>query len=152
MMRLFFLMSIILVLASCGSSGYNADPEPTLRSVSMGILVDGVAGFAFAGESPFYVEALVYVQVGSGETKSGDISKVEIDFGDGSGWEDVTAAWMSKQDQSIYSLEDAAQPHTYTEPGEYSVHCRVTFTDNEVFVRPQATEPSYTVTITAPSA
>jgi hypothetical protein len=61
------------------------------------------------------------------------ISKYEIDFGDGGGWQDVTAdrdRWDRIYGDGI-DLSTWTQ-HTYTTPGEYDPNVRVTYWDGEV--------------------
>lgn len=59
--------------------------------------------------------------------------KTELDFGDGSGWQDITALIASFD----YNWFDGVDPagtvqHTYTEPGDYTIDARVTYWDGEV--------------------
>ena len=59
--------------------------------------------------------------------------KAELDFGDGSGWIDVTQLYIAFQ--SINSIADFRQfacKHEYTQPGAYTIKARATFWDGNV--------------------
>ncbi|MEP0813901.1 MAG: hypothetical protein HRF49_04455 [bacterium] len=55
------------------------------------------------------------------------INLMEVDFGDGTGWHDVTDEWH----ESLKGLFDPKMRHTFEQPGEYVVVIRATFYDGE---------------------
>jgi hypothetical protein len=81
--------------------------------------------------------------------------QVQIDWGDGSGWVDVTADKPSYD----YYYDDGMDPngcsqHTYAEPGVYRIRSRATYWDGQVVESRSGCiyteEP--TVTVTEPQA
>lgn len=151
LLRTSVILIICTILISCDSGGTGYSWWATSRSVSMSVTTDSETGTSNSGYAPLQVNALVMVQVKYGESKQTDVIRVELDFDDGTGWEDVTTAWKQKQDMTIYSLEDQMQPHSYNDPGEYSVSCRVTFADGEVIAYPSSGVTPPTVTVLEPT-
>ncbi|MDQ3022990.1 MAG: hypothetical protein M3R04_01200 [bacterium] len=65
-----------------------------------------------------------------------DILKAELDFGDGTGWQDCTVDCLTTWFREPYVPNqvpiDWMTRHTYTEPGTYEINGRITFWDGEV--------------------
>lgn len=61
------------------------------------------------------------------------VSNLKIDFGDGSGWQDITALYyvMDFDYDDGVDLSRVAR-HTYTEPGVYNIRARATYWDGQV--------------------
>ncbi|MCH7472556.1 hypothetical protein IIA79_06355 [bacterium] len=102
------------------------------------------------GVAPIHLDAYVWISAGDndrGEQALGEL--IEIDFGDGSGWINVTE--QMKEYNSARWFYEGQDPqdlyirHTYTEPGEYVIRARATFWDGEVVYSESAFEPTITV-------
>lgn len=89
----------------------------------------------YNAQAPFAVSAYTSYQ---GEFPGRDVgiidyvTTIEIDYGDGGGWEDVTVRRLLWDDRSPTTWEQ----HTYTTPGEYDLNMRVTYWDGEVVYQP----------------
>jgi hypothetical protein len=71
------------------------------------------------------------------------ISKVEVDYGEGAGWEDVTHAALFVWDHT--QADDQLRGfHTYESPGTYDFQARVTYTEGEQVIGLQS--PRFIVT------
>lgn len=80
-------------------------------------------------------------------------TKAELDFGDGQGWQDVTADartkwWQQPLGTPTYYQTNYMTPHTYTEPGVYEVNGRITWWDGQVM----EAGPGWRVTVTVTAA
>jgi hypothetical protein len=84
------------------------------------------------GVAPFFVVVLVDLDGNFPADHAGRplISRVEIDFSDGTGWHDYTT-----ETREFYNRERSWEDmptYALTEPGKYPIHVRVTFVDGEV--------------------
>jgi hypothetical protein len=81
-----------------------------------------------------------------------------LDYGDGSGWHDVTSSTQSEGDGLPLQIGEVT--HTYPEPGKYILRKRITWWDGETEIKPTeqniayllATDRDPYITITAPPA
>jgi hypothetical protein len=111
-----------------------------------------------SGKAPLEVALTFGVQFGEQDqhrTLEQIISKMEIDYGEGAGWQDVTAAfyqWDWDYDDGV-DLNHVAR-HTYAAPGMYMIRGRATYWDGEVVTLDESTPPEppqpITVTVLAP--
>jgi hypothetical protein len=144
---------LALVLAGCGSAGGGFEPETAQRMVFSQFQGSGAyqyASRAYTAAAPFTIACYPVAQPGDIEDAEhtrwyGHMLKCEIDFGDGSGWLDVTARKMA------WDALDAStwEQHTYAVPGEYEPDVRMTYWDGEVLY--QNSDFAVHVTVTAPA-
>lgn len=75
--------------------------------------------------------------------------KIEMNFGDGTGWQDVTGD-AARWDHNPFDGLDPARVtlHTYSHPGAYRISLRVTYYDGEIVTStdPGGREPLVSVT------
>jgi hypothetical protein len=90
-------------------------------------------GNTITGKAPLDIALIVNFGLSAKDSGSvADITqKVEVSYGDSSGWVDVTGHAQAFWD---YSLADTAKRefHTYSNPGSYHLSSRVTYWDGEV--------------------
>lgn len=107
------LLSIYLYCVSCSST------EPPKNQPWFGVDIDFVTTSGNIGVAPY----LLYYDFEGYNISS--INKIEIDFGDGAGYEDVTDAciawWKSEGEQPF---------HVYNDSGTYSISTRLKLTSN----------------------
>jgi hypothetical protein len=162
------LLSCVLCLSasalvSCRSTGHPFDIDPVVErgvqvwSYSIDNDYQATGGGAWAnisGAPPIRLATTAGGTTSSYKDPSPTgqtITKVEMDYGDGSGWRDVTYDYNHKWD----FMFDTDGPdlstwdqYNYTEPGTYTIRGRVTYWDGEVvYSRP---ETEVTVTVSAP--
>jgi PKD repeat protein len=137
------LLYLALSLTSCDTGArYYLPVEPIERLLASDIWVvkDGVAdenSWSLAtGNTPLEVAFTVGASTSdrdSGLREDQKIPSMEVDFGDGSGWQDITALYyvMDFDYDDGVDLSRVAG-HTYTEPGEYIIRARATYWDGEV--------------------
>jgi hypothetical protein len=143
--RWFVVAALFLVLVPACSGELEQDWPNSLRQASVYVNPSSNTGAA-----PF--EALVSVNVhghagDTGTAKYGE--NVEIDYGDGSGWADVTTevlAILFARDNGTAIPVSERFSHTYTDPGDYILRVRVTWQDNDVTYSPATSVPMITVT------
>jgi hypothetical protein len=80
------------------------------------------------------------------------VDKVELDWGDGSGYQDLTSdaidKWWHGGEGTFPNDPNFLSLHTYDTPGEFTMTARVTFWDGEVKV--DKPEDRIHITITSP--
>jgi len=129
------LALLVLVVGQACSQGPWAwiDPQPE-HVVEVYAWQPGAQypGSQFAGDVPYTLLISIWVMnTGTPQIGGDPFSKVEVDFGDGSGWLDLTRDAMEKwwaPPEDTYT--DHMTPHQYTAPGEYDIRARVTFSDD----------------------
>jgi hypothetical protein len=128
---------LLLLCASCSSTTWSSgDPvfeRSTCSYIQCYSTPDGPSLHGIEGKAPCNVGAVVDFFVDSNPKTGVVFIKVEIDFGDGSGWRDITSS-MKDMDYYYYDGLDPAHSvlHTYAQPGEYRVRARITYWDGEV--------------------
>lgn len=153
------LLLAMAVVLQQGCTGGGTDPlEPLPRSWS--ITYDNGAA-DILGAAPHSMSITVTVD-GYDEALNAGIlvpgNKIELDFGDGGGWEDVTAAMISAGNG--LPRQTGQFNHTYTDPGDYLLRGQVTWWDSKVDLRPTAQDVAFIlaeggdpyITVTAPPA
>jgi PKD repeat protein len=120
---------------------------PLARGAGLTLFTTGGAAASqqVSGTAPLAVGAALTATPGmddAAHSGSALTSKAELDFGDGAGWQDVTAqqhaagpAWGASLAQSV--------PHAYAAPGSYTLRGRVTYWDGTLY---EAWNP-YTITV-----
>ena len=136
---LFLGAFLLLLLMSCSGARNTGQPVATGRVVEN--FFSNAEGEA---TGPAHLKVGGYVFVQPALTDRGRlneyVSKIELDFGDGGGWKDVT-------DHAFHVWDDLdptnRQFHTYALPGTYLLKSRVTFWDG---TRIDRDFPTFTVT------
>jgi hypothetical protein len=133
----YFVIGIVAVfVVGCFPSlGGSLDPPPINRSVSLVV----------NWENPLSDPTTVYVSphVWDDPRKDADansagttawLRKLELDFGDGGGWLDVTDFYRDSimVIQDYHTLEQTSIKHTYPAAGTYMVNARATYRDGEL--------------------
>jgi len=149
---IFAMCTVALLMISCtgGSNpqyGFNVEYE---RSAFIRI-----GSGSERGAAPHEVH--VYVSIGGAHTDDASQSKgkkIELDFGAGEGWQDVTVTVHALLSTEA-TLNGSGVPqsewlsYTYIEPGQYQIWLRVTWWDGEV--TPGGNEATtHVITVTAP--
>ena len=121
--QLLFIVSALMAIfafLSCKGTSPPGWEVPPFRHAEIGAEL-------FYGAAPFNWQYTVFVYPGDGDSKPTMVelaTKIEVDFGDGGGYLDVTnevvTFWQSQGPKPV---------HTYVEKGEYAVECRVTYYD-----------------------
>jgi hypothetical protein len=114
------LAVVVVLSASCDSGSHIIPEPPQFRHVAIGSEIN-------SGTTPFnwqYTISVYQVTLDFPRTMVELATKIEVDFGDGGGYLDVTnevvTFWQSQGPKPV---------HTYVEKGEYEVECRVTYYD-----------------------
>lgn len=125
-------------LTACGESRGGIPPVFTPRDPALSVDAIGdavVTDVGIEGVAPLQVALLC--DAGNSDRdvyhQPDVFTKVEVDFGDGSGWVDVTTDAKTKwfKGPEYWKPENKTQ-HTYTTPGEFSINARLTYWDGEV--------------------
>lgn len=122
---------------SCGGGFRIGTPVYLERDALMhAVLVSsGAQNTLWDVSGPAPLELRVSMNYTTGEQDGGAVSDVihgaALNFGDGTGWIDVTAEFLNDQDIHGTHL-DGNMLHTYFEPGSYEIHGRLTYWDGEV--------------------
>jgi hypothetical protein len=143
-------------LASCSQgSSYDATGHPVPFRYASAVVQayssnDGPSMRGVKGAAPCLVGAIADASNDFNPKTGVVLTRLEIDFGDGGGWQDVTAAQPS-WDYYVYDGidQDKAVLHTYTTPGVYRVRSRGTYWDGEVVTSNHANGEEPTVTVLA---
>jgi hypothetical protein len=144
MSKLFIMLSMLAILAG----GCDA-PKSTTLPVDPGRIVAAFYGVTDSADQvvegaapgPQYLRIMIHVQPAKKDRGllSEVLRKVEIDFGAGEGWADVTARRLYAWSDLDYSTWES---YTYSAPGTYVIRSRTTFHDGEVL---ETTYPTITV-------
>jgi hypothetical protein len=161
----FVLIFMIGTLNSCENGGQSDIPVIVTRGVSLvaWTIEDGSLGQRVRHE----IEAVQQLELALYLSPTNEvppnnlpvIARFELDFGEGNGWEDVTAEARNwdygdkGRDLDVSRLTH----HTYSKPGEYQLRGRVTYWDGEAVDtsgRPPnfTTRSDITITILPPEA
>lgn len=159
------LQALSILLSSCGPSARNENPGFTPRGAAIYAweVSNGELGQSLRGEVANTGALEVAVHIDYTVVHPPDdlpmVSRFELDFGEGNGWEDVTSEARNWDYGEIGRGLDVNRltHHTYSEPGEYLLRGRVTYWDGEVFDtsgRPPnyTTKSDITITILLPEA
>lgn len=135
---------ISISFSSCDNGNSGFPPENQTPKRSVGLVIDrgdpqteqltiyatpGVLGVGIYGDvNPYHPQ----------------LTKLELDFGDGGGWTDVTA-WYDANDGTKIK-------HIYGEAGTYQLNVRATFWDAEVIYLGVTGEPDPPRLITVPES
>jgi hypothetical protein len=153
--KLMFAMVLFLAaaVAGCGSAGGElpmAESDRMVFSHFQGAGTYDLSEGVYTADAPFTLTCMPSATPSTtedlGHTRwMQHVLRCEIDFGDGSGWLDVTARKMA------WDALDAStwEQHTYAVPGEYEPDVRVTYWDGEVLY--QNSDFAVHVTVTAPA-
>jgi hypothetical protein len=97
------------------------------------VTATGLESFMQSQRAPSEIAFIIDASMGPNDTNGFflDVVKLEINYGDGSGWRDVTA------DRAFWDYSSDRDParmthYEYSLPGTFYVNSRVTFWDGEV--------------------
>jgi hypothetical protein len=89
------------------------------------------------GIAPLDVTARVIIGLNETDTSMRTaVTKIEVDFADGSGWQDVTAQISATWDNPSATMNDQLITHHYIAAGQYIIRARVTYSDNQILESP----------------
>lgn len=149
---LIFVLFLLFAVNSCGKRNPNTQPgniEPTLwddqpRGCSLLLVLENnnLAVEVVRGTT---IHSDIRINFGSyNPDYRYDENKVEVDFGDGEGWIDVSEEVL----EYLQTVEfDLLPSHVYETEGVYQARARVTFWDGEVYESRQ-----FDITILPPEA
>ncbi|MEP0813377.1 MAG: hypothetical protein HRF49_01760 [bacterium] len=134
------LCAMLFALFSCSKE--QSSPMPVLRDVAV-MLVE--PNHALQGHAPFGIRLGVIAFPGSKDTNKWPFAlKIELNYGDGSGWVDSTNYMLAWQNEE---LADSELPqHMYLIPGQYQPLARVTYWDGSIVER----QSLWTITVLPP--
>ena len=152
------LLGLSLVVAGCLSCTTEprfriGSPSPEERYIYPTVWVQRDStetGSVAQGSVPFEIAFIVNYSTDRGGSTEELISRFEVNYNDGEGWQDVTSNAYNVWD---YTLQDpsAREFHTFTEPGEYALSLRVTYWDGEVVYFNEDAVVGFVVTKSEPS-
>lgn len=118
-------------LSACKANGNVPITDP-ISYRSTGI----IGSFPQSGEAPLEVRVLAAVSLDERDYAAGKIewvdavTKIEVDFGDGTGWFDITLEQFDHYAKKIELID--MTPHVYNVPGPYYINTRATYWDGEL--------------------
>jgi len=147
-----YVGTLLCVLAACspGTGGLGDEPLTVGRDL---MLFGSTAEGSYTGVAPLDIFMFVRPISGSADNQVDMSSKFEFNFGDGTGWIDLTQEY----NQKVHGAHTSPPPvldqlkHTYAIPGDYTVICRVTFSDGGV-VLSSVTDPDATFHVLPPAS
>lgn len=149
---LLVLAATVLIQQGCSSSGFDQyEPIPRGWTVSLSDEADK------SGVAPHSIEIDIHIASGQEDPEERfPCARIDLDYGNGSGWQDVTSATHSQGDS--LPLQVGQVTHTYTEPGQYILRTRITWWDGKIEIQPNeqditymlATDKDPYITVTAP--
>lgn len=132
------LFVIALSTSGCSPGGGRVTPVLARKSFIWAVLppsstAESTLGAEVTGPAPLQLLAEPNYGLGERDDDSReDITKVEVNFGDGGGWSDVTADAQAMWSGEPVDWLNSTLEHTYTEPGDHIIIARLTFWDGEV--------------------
>lgn len=126
-------LSLACVLAGGCSTGI---PDPGVFYREVTVMAFGPGG-APRGPAPLTIGIEPRFSLGKtdlGKQRGAIVNKIEVDYGSGAGFADITAetkTYMQRSAQGSYGFNELIQ-HTYLTPGNYLVRVRMTFWDGAV--------------------
>ena len=128
---LLFLAGAALIQQACSGSVVDTFESPPRGWTAC--LEDGDSDRL--GVAPHSIEISIRIHSGTEDpARRFPCAEIELDYGEGSGWQDVTPATHSVGTGP--PLQVGQVTHTYMEPGKYILRARVTWWDGRVEIRP----------------
>jgi hypothetical protein len=142
------IISIYMLITSACSGGSPAieGPVSSIRQVRPYFVSTSdysYSGSTFTFDAPFTVALAVECNRDSildVQHAEDYVTKIEIDFDDGSGWSDITADRTNWKWSTVLSAANNWTQHTYTTAGNYTPTVRVTYWDNEIIPQISGTQ------------
>jgi hypothetical protein len=143
-----FVVILVLLSNSCQSDSQYQSVESNSRGVDVSILYEQNI------HQQLTVTAVPYIHPRFTDSVLNEnwLTKLELDYGDDSGWQDLTQAYLAGHALNAVTEQNSFK-HTYTQSGTYTIHIRATFWDGDVVAdRLNGTEATTYATVPPPGS
>jgi hypothetical protein len=133
LLLVWFIIPLMLCSCSGGSNDENHGVKPGVTTTRFITVVPAIR----SGTAPLNMRC--QLSIGLNETEYSllaAVSKIEMDFGDNTGWLDVSQHYTQYWSSSNSTYDDSFIEHVFVSPGVYLIKARVTYKDGQVLESP----------------